>query len=98
MKPDIKDVFASATAIEDAGPCDAHPVDIEVGGRIRTLRLLLGLKQHSLAEMIGVTHPELQKYEAGASRPEARRLLGISGALNVPASFFFGSLPALAAE
>ena len=47
-------------------------IDDHVGGRIRERRIMLGLTQHQLAEMIGVTYQQAHKYERAsiASPPE----------------------------
>jgi transcriptional regulator with XRE-family HTH domain len=52
-------------------------------------RLLLGLSQVQLAEQLGVTFQQVQKYEKGMNRIGASRLLNIAQVLSVPPSFFF---------
>lgn len=66
--------------------------DIEVGERIRAFRKNANLTQTELATQIGVTFQQLQKYEKGANRVGASRLLLIAGALDVPISAFFDGL------
>jgi transcriptional regulator with XRE-family HTH domain len=66
-----------------------QPVDIFVGSRVRMRRLLNGLTQKDLAEMIGVSFQQLQKYEKGASRVGPAKLQLIAQALDVPIGFFF---------
>ena len=70
-----------------------HPVDIHVGRRIRQVRWLKGMTQQQLAMEVGVKFQQMQKYETGANRVSASRLWQLSGALEVPVSFFFDSLP-----
>jgi len=65
--------------------------DAEVGRRVRSRRLECRLSQTELAERIGVTFQQVQKYEKGVNRIGAGRLQRISEALEVPISFFFGS-------
>ena len=65
------------------------PIDVEVGQRIRIQRLAAGLSQSELAERIGVTFQQVQKYEKGANRVGAGRLTQIAHVLNVPVSSFF---------
>jgi transcriptional regulator with XRE-family HTH domain len=65
------------------------PIDIEVGQRIRIQRLAAGLSQSELADRIGVTFQQVQKYEKGANRVGAGRLTQIANVLNVPVSSFF---------
>ena len=64
--------------------------DAEVGRRVRARRLECRLSQTELAERIGVTFQQVQKYEKGVNRIGAGRLQRISEALEVPISFFFG--------
>src|SRR5271170_1296158 len=67
----------------------SHPVDIEVGARIRQRRLLLGMNQETLASRLGLTFQQVQKYESGANRVSASRLLAIAEILGVPIEDFF---------
>jgi transcriptional regulator with XRE-family HTH domain len=64
-------------------------IDIEVGQRIRIQRLAAGLSQSELAERIGVTFQQVQKYEKGTNRVGAGRLTKIARVLNVPVGSFF---------
>jgi|SRR2546423_1548828 len=64
--------------------------DAEVGRRVRSRRLECRLSQTELADRIGVTFQQVQKYEKGVNRIGAGRLQRISEALDVPISFFFG--------
>jgi transcriptional regulator with XRE-family HTH domain len=66
-----------------------QPVDAFVGSRMRMRRLLNGLTQKELAEMIGTSFQQLQKYEKGTSRIGPARLQLVAQALQVPISFFF---------
>jgi len=50
---------------------------------------MLGLTQRQFAEMIGVSHQQVQKYERGIDRVSAGRLFEIGGALSVPIADFF---------
>ena len=67
------------------------PVDVEVGHRIRIERLSRGLSQTALANQLGVTFQQVQKYEKGVNRVGAGRLVRVAEALDVPVSFFFGA-------
>ena len=66
-----------------------NPVDVHVGRRIRIRRVLCGLSQTALADQLGLTFQQLQKYESGANRVSASRLWHISQILDVPISWFF---------
>src|SRR5262245_52154816 len=72
-------------------PKKPDPVDVEVGQRIRIQRLQSGLSQTSLAEQLGVTFQQVQKYEKGVNRVGAGRLTKIAKVLDVPVSSFFGA-------
>ena len=65
-------------------------VDVEVGQRIRVLRNDAGISQTVLAEELGVTFQQVQKYEKGVNRVGAGRLTKIAGVLNVPVSKLLG--------
>jgi transcriptional regulator with XRE-family HTH domain len=71
-----------------------HPVDVEVGERIRTRRLLLGMNQETLAAHLGLTFQQVQKYEHGANRVSASRLAEMAKALDVPIRYFFDGITA----
>src|SRR5271155_125722 len=66
-----------------------HPIDVHVGSRVRLRRNMLGLSQEKLGEAIGLTFQQVQKYERGANRIGASRLMELSRVLDVPVSFFF---------
>ena len=75
-----------------------HPIDVHVGARVYLRRTLLGLNQTTLGKAIGVSFQQLQKYERGVNRISASRLFILSGALEVPVSFFFEDMPSDAAS
>jgi len=66
-----------------------HPIDVHVGSRVRLRRNMLSLSQEKLGEAIGLTFQQVQKYERGANRIGASRLMELSRVLDVPVSFFF---------
>ena len=70
----------------------AGSVDRFVGQRIRDRRVMLGLSQQQMADMIGVTYQQAHKYERVINRISAGRLYEISRALNVPITFFYDGL------
>lgn len=67
----------------------ANSVDENVGMQLRQRRSLLGLSQEKLAEQVGITFQQIQKYENGANRISASRLYEFSKVLDIPVSFFF---------
>ena len=74
------------------------PVDVEVGHRIRIERLSRGLSQTALANQLGVTFQQVQKYEKGVNRVGAGRLTKIAEVLGVPVSTFFSGKEILEGE
>ena len=70
----------------------AQDVDRHVGARLRERRIMLGLTQQELAELIGVTYQQAHKYEKGINRIAAGRLSSIAQALGVPVGYFFDGL------
>lgn len=66
-----------------------NPVDIHVGERLRSRRNLLGLSQEKLADSVGITFQQVQKYERGTNRVSASRLWQFSKVLGVTTSYFF---------
>lgn len=70
-----------------------NPIDVHVGSRVRIRRVMLGLSQETLANKLGITFQQVQKYERGANRMGSSRLYDIAIALDVPVSFFFDDMP-----
>jgi transcriptional regulator with XRE-family HTH domain len=66
-----------------------NAIDIYVGTRMRMRRQLLGMSQERLAEQIGVTFQQVQKYEKGINRIGASRLQRIAEVLRTSPAFFF---------
>jgi transcriptional regulator with XRE-family HTH domain len=74
------------------------PLDQLIGRNIRFYRIENGLSQTGLAESIGVTFQQLQKYENAANRVPASRLIRIARALNVPVPILWTDHPDAAAS
>ncbi|MBO9708825.1 MAG: helix-turn-helix transcriptional regulator [Caulobacter sp.] len=70
----------------------AHPVDLYVGARLRIRRKVLGLSQTQLADALGITFQQVQKYERGANRISASKLYEAARLLESPVSYFFEGL------
>ena len=64
-------------------------IDCHVGSRIRERRIALGLTRRQLGEMIGLTVPQIHKYECGFNRVSAGKLFEIACALSAPITYFF---------
>ena len=67
----------------------ANPVDAHVGYRVRVRRMLIGMSQERLGELLGLTFQQVQKYERGINRIGAGRLFEVAEILGVPISFFY---------
>jgi|SRR6185437_15567010 len=67
-------------------------IDRHVGARVRERRIMMGLTQQQLADLLGVTYQQAHKYERGINRVSAGRLYEVSQVLSVPISFFFDGL------
>jgi len=70
----------------------ATDTDRYVGNRIRERRIMLGLSQQQMAELIGVTYQQAHKYERGINRISAGRLFDIAQVLGVPVGHFYDGL------
>lgn len=70
----------------ETGP---NPVDIYVGAKVKSRRLILGLSQEDLATSIGLTFQQVQKYERGTNRISVSRLVEICRVLKAPVDYFF---------
>lgn len=65
-------------------------LELAIGARMRTRRRQLGLSQSDLAERLGVSFQQVQKYERGANRVAASTLLSAAQALNVSVAWLVG--------
>ena len=77
-----KNILSSRTGIP-------NPVDIHVGKRLKQRRILLGLSQTQMADMLGISFQQIQKYEKGTNRISASRLVDLSNVLEVNITYFF---------
>lgn len=66
-----------------------NPIDVHIGSRIKLRRNILHLTQQNLADLLGLTFQQVQKYEKGLNRVGAGRLWDISRVLDVSMDFFF---------
>lgn len=67
-------------------------LDIHIGQQVRRRRITLGLSQKALADGLGITFQQIQKYEKGANTVNARRLHELSKTLGIPVAYFFEGL------
>ena len=69
-----------------------NPIDVHVGLQVRLRRKELKISQEKLAETLGLTFQQVQKYERGANRISASKLYEIARSLRVSISWFFEGL------
>jgi transcriptional regulator with XRE-family HTH domain len=67
----------------------ANPIDAQVGNRVRLRRMLVGMSQERLGELLGLTFQQVQKYEKGVNRIGAGRLFEVSRILGVTIEYFY---------
>src|SRR5271154_42401 len=75
-----------------------NPIDIHVGLQVRLRRKELKISQEKLADQLGLTFQQVQKYERGANRISASKLYEIARALRVSIVWFFEGLDDPTAE
>lgn len=80
-----------ALTAKDYGP---HPIDLRVGAALRRRRIAAGFSQQRLAEAIGVTFQQVQKYESAGNRISASRLWQIAGVLGIGVADLFEGVEA----
>lgn len=64
----------------------------DIGGRVRTLRQAAGLTQEQLAEKMGVSTQQIQKYESGRDNISTEKLQHLATAFSVPVQEFFSEV------
>ncbi len=69
-----------------------NPIDIHVGSQLKRRRILLGLSQERLADELGITFQQVQKYEKGFNRIGASRLWDLAQVLGVSVAYFYENL------
>ncbi len=75
-----------------------HPTDVYVGRRVREARAARGMSQSALAEKLGVSFQQVQKYEKGTNRIGSSRLWDICSVVDVPITYFFDGLDDVSAQ
>lgn len=69
-----------------------HKTDVHIGRKVRERRVALGWSQSDLAERLGISFQQVQKYESGANRISGSRIWDIANVLQSPVSTFFEGL------
>jgi transcriptional regulator with XRE-family HTH domain len=75
--------------LESVPKKQANPIDAMVGNRVRLRRMLIGMSQEKLGELLGLTFQQVQKYEKGVNRIGAGRLYQVAHILGVPIGYFY---------
>lgn len=70
----------------------ANAIDAHIGNRVRIRRMLVGMSQERLGELLKVTFQQVQKYERGSNRVSASRLFHLAKVLGVTIDYFFDTL------
>jgi transcriptional regulator with XRE-family HTH domain len=73
-------------------------IDAHVGRRLCVLRKSSGVSQQKLAEQLGVTYQQVQKYEGGTNRVSTAFLLRVAQMFGVPLDYFFEGIDALSGQ
>jgi len=79
-------------SVDEAGQSSSRHIDCQIGIRIRTRRRELGVSQERLAEAVGLTFQQIQKYERGVNRVSASTLWDIAAHLQTPITYFYDGL------
>jgi transcriptional regulator with XRE-family HTH domain len=66
------------------------PIDVAVGARIRARRKVQGFSQSHVAQQLGLTFQQIQKYERGVNRVSASKLVQIAGLLGTSVAWLVG--------
>jgi transcriptional regulator with XRE-family HTH domain len=74
------------------------PTDVEAGRRLRLLRLERNISQQHVADKLGVSFQQVQKYENGVNRISAGRLAQLSDIFSVPVTYFFNAPKSMTQE
>jgi transcriptional regulator with XRE-family HTH domain len=88
----LENIMVAAARVRssnEAGRARPQDIDRHVGARMRERRIMLGLTQQQMAELIGVTYQQAHKYEKGINRIAGGRLYQIAQALGVDVSYFY---------
>src|SRR6187399_686459 len=86
--------LTSETRVAIAAKKQANPIDIQVGNRVRIRRMLIGMSQERLGDLLGLTFQQVQKYEKGVNRIGAGRLFDVARILGVPIDYFYEGIAA----
>ena len=78
-----KEGAESTKELKSATKVRPHPVDECVGKEIKRQRIMRGMSQNQLANKLGITFQQVQKYEKGTNRIVISRLYQLASVRNV---------------
>jgi len=84
--------------VENLGSGDLLTIDAVIGDAINKRRVEMGMDTAELAVRLGVGPPQIERFEAGVDRVDARKLMSICGALGVRPKHFFDAVAAALAN
>lgn len=70
----------------------AHPVDVHVGRKLKEIRTLRRFSQTDVAQRLGLSFQQVQKYEIGSNRIAASRLFELAQIFDISPAYFFDGL------
>jgi transcriptional regulator with XRE-family HTH domain len=70
----------------------AHPVDVHVGGKLKQIRISRRFSQTDVAQRLGLSFQQVQKYEIGSNRIAASRLFELAQIFDISPGYFFEGL------
>jgi transcriptional regulator with XRE-family HTH domain len=83
-------LIEAALIVSDRLP---NAIDRHIASRMRLRRRAMGLTQKTIADALGVTFQQFQKYERSINRISAGALYPLALTLEVPVGYFFEGLP-----
>ena len=89
-------VLLTASNDENSGDFSARKADLidkHVGQKLRDRRRILDLSQQDIAQTLGISYQQVQKYECGLNRISAGRLFMLGHIMRVPVAYFYDGLP-----
>lgn len=84
-----KGAFRNAAVMAKEFARSPSSIDVAVGRNVRIWRMARGLSQAQLADQLGVTFQQVQKYEAGGNRIGTGRLVKVAAVLGLPVAALF---------
>ena len=86
---DHHDHYLDQGSFYKRGSAKPDPLDVHIAGRLKHRRTELEIRQADIAEFLGLSIAQIQKYETGQNRISAATLYRLSYQLGVPLDWFF---------